>query len=419
MQAKRRSTLVLCAALVACGDTAAPAATSTGHSYVHGTPIDLDGDGQPDGLAIDVDGDGIADGVDTDGDGAVDRPLPPPPNNNNNDGSQQPPPGSGQNNLPPGDEEDPNCAPKIVQSQRVTPDMLIVLDRSGSMNENNRWNASVSALKSVTERLQSSIRFGLMAFPGAAMTTSQPTQTIDPCAFLGGSCPIQVGGGWGGNATCEAGSIVVPIEQDTAPAISAALDNMAPSGNTPTSHSLREAHKLLGSGEAAPDAVVTPKFVLLVTDGEPNCEGNNRQALDSTVAAIEELANDGIRTYVVGYNTQSGQAKQSMDRMAAAGGTGLKEHIAVENEQTLVAALEDITGRAISCTFVLEQAPNDPSYVSVQVNGQPIFYNQPNGWTLSEDGKQVLIQGEACDTLRSPGNHTLSVDIECDIVVPI
>jgi Mg-chelatase subunit ChlD len=415
MQSKRRSILVLCAAIAACGDTAAPAATSTGINYVHGTPIDLDGDGQPDGLAIDVDGDGIADGVDTDNDGKVDLALPPPPNSN---GGNSPPPTdwTPSSPLPTDDEEDPNCRPRVVRNQRVTPDILIVLDRSGSMNDNNRWRASVSAL-------QSSINFGLMAFPGTA--AQMPPPSSDPCAGLPLLerlvCQFQNGGpsgGWGGPATCEAGSIVVPIEADAAPAISAALDNMAPSGNTPTSFTLREAHKLLGSGIGGPDEQVTPKFVLLVTDGEPNCEGNSVQALNSTVAAIEELAADGIRTYVVGYNTQTGQAKQAMDRMAAAGGTGMKEHIAVENEQTLVAALEDITGRAISCTFVLEERPDDPTYVSVQVDGKPVFYNQPNGWTLSDDGKQVLIQGAPCDVLRSPGDHTLVVDVECQAVVP-
>lgn len=39
-------------------------------------PIDLDGDGSPDGKTVDVDGNGLADGVDTDGDGDFDQPLP-------------------------------------------------------------------------------------------------------------------------------------------------------------------------------------------------------------------------------------------------------------------------------------------------------------------------------------------------------
>lgn len=44
--------------------------------YNVGDPVDLDGDGVPDGIAVDVDGDGIPDGVDVDGDGIPDYPLP-------------------------------------------------------------------------------------------------------------------------------------------------------------------------------------------------------------------------------------------------------------------------------------------------------------------------------------------------------
>lgn len=56
-----------------------------------GDPVDVDGDGTPDG--IDVDGDGVPDGVDTDGDGVIDAPNPPdtpdPPLDNTPDGIAQ------------------------------------------------------------------------------------------------------------------------------------------------------------------------------------------------------------------------------------------------------------------------------------------------------------------------------------------
>lgn len=41
-----------------------------------GDPVDVDGDGKPDGRAVDSNADGEADGVDFDGDGAADVPLP-------------------------------------------------------------------------------------------------------------------------------------------------------------------------------------------------------------------------------------------------------------------------------------------------------------------------------------------------------
>ena len=122
-------------------------------------------------------------------------------------------------------------------------------------------------------------------------------------------------GGFGGGATCEAGSMVVPVAPKQSSAIASALGMMSPSGGTPTSDTLKAAHVLLGKSVAAPDQMVAPKFVLLVTDGEPNCT-NGSDPVAASVAEIASLAKDGIKTYVVGYNTDMDPAKSAMDMMA-------------------------------------------------------------------------------------------------------
>jgi hypothetical protein len=162
-----------------------------------------------------------------------------------------------------------------------------------------------------------------------------------------------------------------------------------------------------------------------VTDGEPNCTsglgsgGLDQQAVTDSTNEIKSMAMDGIKTYVIGYDTQSGQAKTVMDQLAQAGGTGAKEHIAVEDQQSLTTALTDITGKAISCTYVLAQPAQDASYVSVKVDGKDVYLNQPNGWTLSDDKTTVTIQGDSCTLLSKPGDHSLIVNVECQVVVPI
>jgi hypothetical protein len=60
-----------------------------------GDPVDLDGDGKPDGVAVDSDGDGIADGVDTNNDGKADAPLP----SGGTDGSGQAGDGDGDGDM--------------------------------------------------------------------------------------------------------------------------------------------------------------------------------------------------------------------------------------------------------------------------------------------------------------------------------
>src|SRR4051794_12624064 len=47
------------------------------------------------------------------------------------------------------------CSDAVVRNNRVTPDILIVLDRSGSMEMNGRWDPSVKGVESITKALDS------------------------------------------------------------------------------------------------------------------------------------------------------------------------------------------------------------------------------------------------------------------------
>src|SRR5688500_1262852 len=91
------------------------------------------------GGSITGDDDGDGDGGDADGDGS------------SADGD-----GAGD-----GDGQDGICEEVGVRADQTTPDMLIVLDRSGSMGEEGRWEPSRAAVVSVTEQLEAAIRFGL------------------------------------------------------------------------------------------------------------------------------------------------------------------------------------------------------------------------------------------------------------------
>ena len=68
------------------------------------------------------------------------------------------------------------CAKHTVQPERTTPDMLVVLDRSGSMIDNdqhtNRWAGSGEAVSEVVQRYDDRVSFGLMPFPAV----SQPNR---------------------------------------------------------------------------------------------------------------------------------------------------------------------------------------------------------------------------------------------------
>jgi hypothetical protein len=306
------------------------------------------------------------------------------------------------------------CEAARVTADPQTPDMMIVLDRSGSMKDRdvNRWDPSVSALRAVTMQLQSKIHFGLAMFP-------------DPMAQGGGFLDCLLDPNACDNATCSPGRVVVDIAPDNAPAIDMALSMASPGGGTPTPQTLMGLVDTYAGGPADPDAVPAPKFILLVTDGQPTCPNGNggmvtQPDIDASNAAIEALAAKGVRTFVIGYDTNTPgneMLKAVLDGFAQRGGTGDMEHHPVEDEASLLATLESITAKIAGCSFRLEMAPPRADYVRVTLDGNQINLDEPDGWKLVDE-KTVELQGAACATLMSPAAHALDVQVECEIVPP-
>jgi hypothetical protein len=299
-----------------------------------------------------------------------------------------------------------DCAAHTVKASRAKPDMLIVLDRSASMapegnpSRTDRWTGSVDAVTEVTSEFDDRISFGLMTFPG--------TQ----------------GGGGRGGAVCTPGMMNVNIGPERGDEIGGALAGMGPGGYTPTASTLQEAAKVIGSAEFSDQTVVPPKYVLLVTDGDPNCSAGglgptteDPVARQATIDAIKALTNAGVQTFVVGYQTGSSNFAATLDQMAAAGGTGQMKHRSVESGADLTKAFEDLAGRAVSCSYKLEAPVADASFVRVSVDKKPrMFQNISDGWTLGPDKQTVTLVGAACDAVRKGSTFTVQVVCEPEFV---
>src|SRR5690606_6346519 len=88
------------------------------------------------------------------------------------------------------------CESHAIESTSVVPDVMIVLDRSASMKlagGDNRWDPSVRGVQAVTTLFDTSMRFGLIAFPGTD--------------------------GGGVRDACRAGSLEVPVALRSSSAI--------------------------------------------------------------------------------------------------------------------------------------------------------------------------------------------------------
>jgi von Willebrand factor type A domain len=288
------------------------------------------------------------------------------------------------------------CDSLIIQAMPNAPEVLIVLDRSGSMIGNNatmtnRWEPSAAVLKKVTAQFDQVMQFGLMVFPDPSM----------------------------GPSICAVGKINVAPALGTSATIATTIDASQPTmiSATPTAATLEAALTALSKPPECTDFCAEPnKFVLLVTDGAPNCLMGGTQTTQADVDAcdgnLDKLKAAGVTTYVIGYDTaKDPNVAKIMDGFASHGGTG--KQLPVEDEKSLLDTMTSIAGKLVSCEYRLMHEVNNPAYVRVTVDGEQ--YDLGTGWTLGEDKKTITL-GSACDKLRDAKVHDLRITLECDPV---
>ncbi|MDD5309941.1 MAG: VWA domain-containing protein [Deltaproteobacteria bacterium] len=252
------------------------------------------------------------------------------------------------------------CAQNDFGLAGVPVDMLIVLDRSNSMCADGLWDPMGTAIKGIVKNMADRIRFGLLAFPtmacGGISEQCKGPYRIDetPRAKIGAAnnatwIPLNVGPG--GLGCC---------------------------GGTPTAETLETARTYL---DTVGDNY--KRYVLLATDGAPNC--NDALPLpctctsascdtDATGCLDEQRTTDaaaalfaaGYPVYVLGVGSSSSWSTV-MDDIAEAGGTGT--HYTANTGQ-FMDVLEQMAGKMISCDFDLDwaslppEASDDPTLVN-------------------------------------------------------
>lgn len=307
--------------------------------------------------------------------------------------------GTGDGDVGDGDDEGTGdgdnagfCQVKKVEAEPVAPEVLIVLDRSMSMIGINydftqagkdRWTPAVSAINKLVKDLHGSVRFGLTVFP------------VD-------------------GDVCAPGKLDVPIG-GTPAQIAAALEAQYPrTFSTPTALALEAAAKSFGKPKPGS---LSDRYVLLVTDGQPTCDPDplyaiiaDPRAVTHTNAAIDALRALEIKTFVVGFDAQSGGFAANLDDFAKHGGT--EKSVDATDEKSLIEQLRKIAGKVVSCVFDLESAPVDPTYVEVTLDGKLVRLNERDGWSIAD--KTVTLQNGSCATLQDGAAHSLAIRVLCE-----
>jgi hypothetical protein len=309
----------------------------------------------------------------------------------------------------------PNCGvQQFMLVHGSPPDLLIVLDKSGSMNEygggGSKWDQVRAALAQTVTSLQNQIRWGLQFFPA--------------------------------DDTCGTQGPAVDIGPGNASAITNAMGLTSPDGATPTAEALRTAGNYLSS---LPDG--DPKYILLATDGAPNCGGSGgpmvctscppgylltngqccTNGLCSTCAGddvagslqmLQVLRGAGVPTFVIGISL-NGDEQDALNQMAMAGGqpraAGPPYFYPASSTGDLVSAINQIAGQIVSCSYPLSSPPVNPSLVTVSVamRAVPRDPGHGNGWDFGPGNGSIQFYGEWCGVLQQGSVSGIQVTLGC------
>ena len=367
-----------------------------------------------------------------------------------------------------------------ISARLKAPDIMIAQDTSGSMCEAIQLAADGGAACLGSDGYCSNCAMGSGGANGscasptdcatkmqlAAQAVSQVLGDLKPAAgqlFFGlASFPNGQG--------CTPGAVQIPVGDATTtiPLIQQWYQGIAnnPAGGTPTAVTLTGA--VATEPTMANSDPTARKFLLLITDGLPNCDANHpcatmpwsdskihgcespsylasaqggginasppagcacsygacntgslnfcctsadvRTCLDdqaSTAAVASLYAKQNIVTYVVGMGFDYTNAAV-LDAMAAAG-HGNATHYQADDPAQLLAVIQGLLAQLTrSCNYTLDSPPADPRLIEVTLDGTSLTAGDPNGYSFVPPA-EIDVLGTACQKLEDGTIHNLEI----------
>ena len=349
-----------------------------------------------------------------------------------------------------------SCSQTQVEADVKTVNMLLVLDESGSMDQPpvagstggpTKWTIMKSALQTALTQVQDQIDFGLLLFPylesGIPADSNNPAETCAVPTDVTSAINVPIGMG--------AGAVQEVLTK---------VNGQTPAGGTPTARALKQAYNYFTTGDGR--NLPGTKWVLLATDGGPNCNtgltcdaDTCTQNIDhqcgsglnccsnagyiclddaAVTTQIKSLALVGVRTFVIGI-PGSDAYSASLNTFANAGlmpnkdGLNGETYYAISStsaQQDLVDAFGTITTQLIkSCDIPLKVSPPDPNKVTVAIDCNPVpaitagsatdagadgYYVD---YTYNPNPAHIKLVGSTCDSISAQGAHHVDVIVGC------
>lgn len=316
------------------------------------------------------------------------------------------------------------CVAEPIELDRARAEVIFVIDRSTSMQweligtpgvpgDPSRWELLRDALEGALDGVDHLLEVGGKFFPQEVVPEDGPDV----------SCLV------------EEGLELRPRENNAANLLRF-FRTTSPEGGTPTASALIEVHAHLES-ETPSDI---PRFVVLATDGGPNCNldfspdeecvctgpdeycsegvGGTFNCLDSnrTLSVINDIATDlGVPVFVIGIDDPSRpDLADFLDEMAIAGlrprpEPAERRFYSVQRPGELDQALEIVTESIALCVFYVEDTgiAADPR-TEIILDGELIDHDpsRSEGWDWTDEERgEITLFGEVCDQVNLPGSR--------------
>lgn len=336
---------------------------------------------------------------------------------------------------------DANCGASTY-ANAVPASVLVVLDKSGSMSggdgQPNKWPPTVNALNAMMNGSSQDLQMGLLPFPAGKFM-------LNPfCAFSPNDPACVAMFEDGGCTDVDPAPVVAvgPLSMTKQP-ISSWLASNSPDGGTPTLYALKTGYGIMKGLNVQGD-----RYVLLITDGEPNTVGpspfgGQANVQCGTLPDIEAEAlaassgSPAVKTFVIGSPGSEG-AGSFLSQIAINGLTqrspgctaaaaNCHYQIGTGNfEADLQAALAEIAGAVSDCVFAIPEGSSevDKDLVNlvIETSNGPLQTakdaSHMDGWDYTDPSKtKIQLFGPSCDAFKAEKGAKASIILGCKTIV--
>jgi hypothetical protein len=311
---------------------------------------------------------------------------------------------------PSGDQQDPSvdsaCATETIEGSLMPLAMYVLLDRSGSMKDDDKWqNASEAFAGFVNGPNAAGIRVALSFFPSAD-----------------GQCD---GAGY------DTPAVAMAELPGGAASITASLPSHAPGSGSGQGTPMEGAlHGLkLFCAEYAKAHPEEKTVGVLITDGDPNgCDEDSDH-----LAAIAAASNGGSPAVPVFAIGMAGASFDFLDQVATSGGSSKAFDVSQGGAQAFLSALQAIAGKAIPCEIPMptsQKGAVDPNKVNVKyTDGNHVEHTLmqvpgasacvADAWYYDDPAHptKVVLCPDTCSAVRAGSSGKLDVVLGCGTVI--